>query len=130
MRLICVFVGCRTVDDTRLCDPVIIASAGASPLTPEMVKQFHTRGYIIVRNLVSENDCARAQRACERLVDAEVAKLMNTDPPLITDAHADSPFSRRLLDVYREAGMEKAPLLFRKVTHTPLLAVPRSDPSL
>ena len=105
-------------DVTRICDPVVVASDGPSPLTPEMIKQFHTRGYIIVRNLVSENDCSKVQRACERLVDTEANELTNADPPLIDDAKADSPFSRRLFDLFCEAGMDKAPLLFRKVGST------------
>ena len=102
-------------DDTRLCDSIIVAADGSSPLSAETIEQFHTRGYIIVRNLVTEDDCAKVQRACERLVDAEVTKLMSADPPLITNDYTAWPFSRRLFDIYREAGMDKAPLLFRKV---------------
>lgn len=104
-------------DVTRICDPVVVASDGPSPLTPEMIKQFHTRGYIIVRNLVSENDCSKVQRACERLVDTEANELTNADPPLIADAKTDSPFSRRLFDLFCEAGMDMSPLLFRKELH-------------
>ena len=100
----------------RLCDSIIVASDGSLPLTAEIIDQFHTRGYIIVRNLVTEDDCANVQRACERLVDAEVTKLMSADPPSIVNDYIGSPFSRRLFDIYREAGMDKAPLLFRKVT--------------
>ena len=110
-------------DVTRICDPVVVASDGPSPLTPEMIKQFHTRGYIIVRNLVSENDCSKVQRACERLVDTEANELTNADPPLIADAKTDSPFSRRLFDLFCEAGMDKAPLLFRKVGHCNFVVV-------
>ena len=102
-------------EDTRLCDSVIVASDGSLPLTTKMIEQFHTRGYIIVRNLVTEDDCANVQRACERLVQAEITKLMSTDPPSIANDYIKSTFSRRLFDIYCEAGMDKAPLLFRKV---------------
>jgi hypothetical protein len=94
----------------------------ASPLTPAMITQFRDRGFLVVRNVFTPEACARAQEACERLVDEEEAKLLDEGRLSPEDARrlASAPFTRRLLELYTAAGcVDDVPLLFRDRLHKP-----------
>ena len=49
---------------------------GETPLPPTALEYCKQHGFIIVRGLLSGQDCAEAQNACEQLVDEEAEKLV------------------------------------------------------
>lgn len=70
-------------------------------LTDQQVEQFHEEGFVVVPDMVTEQDIAPVQRALEQAVEQRAQLLMSDGR--ITDPAEDEPFDRRMAELWRQS---------------------------
>lgn len=73
-------------------------------LTEEELAHFNDHGYVIVRNVLTDEDFAPLERDYGELVDRKAQELF--DRGLISSTHTDQPFSHRLAAIAAEVSDE------------------------
>jgi hypothetical protein len=82
----------------------LASTSNGGSLSPEQVTAYNQDGYIILENLLSDEDMAQACEAMTQKVDEIAAKLLEDGK--ISNLLADRPFKYRLAELFASLGDE------------------------